>query len=101
MAKFKKGDRVRVLSNRYGITYGDYATVLEDNSTNPLLRLDNRISLGHDSGGLCERGYGIAIFENNLELIADSKQPTTITLILGNTAYEITGENITIKTKQL
>jgi hypothetical protein len=45
MAKFKKGDRVRVVSVEstdieVGISVGDTATVLEDNSTVPYLRMD-------------------------------------------------------------
>ena len=45
MAKFKKGDRVRVLSVEsadieVGISVGDTATVLEDNQISPYLRMD-------------------------------------------------------------
>jgi hypothetical protein len=45
MAKFKKGDRVRVVSVEsadieVGISVGDTATVLQDNSTVPYLRMD-------------------------------------------------------------
>ena len=98
MAKFKIGDRVMI---KNFTSKGDaFGTILESNSSAPFIRTDEDFG-GHDCDGRCEVGHGTCIHEDELELIERSIPTNTITLILGNTAYEITGENITIKIKEL
>ena len=81
MAKFKKGDRVRVVSVEsndigVGISVGDTATVLEDNQICPYLRMDKYNENLSTAYGLCEKGHGKAMAEKELELITEIQHKT-------------------------
>jgi hypothetical protein len=70
MAKFKKGDRVRVVSVEstdieVGISVGDTATVLENNETVPWLRMDKYNENLSNLYGLCEKGHGKVMAKKN------------------------------------
>jgi signal peptidase I len=81
MSKFKKGDRVRVVSVEgtdigVGISVGDTATVLEDNETVPYLRMDKYNENLLNTFGLCEIGHGKVMSEKELELITEIQHKT-------------------------
>jgi len=80
-SKFKKGDRVRVVSVEstdigVGISVGDTATVLEDNQICPYLRMDKYNENLSNAYGLCEKGHGKAMAEKELELITEIQHKT-------------------------
>lgn len=85
MNKFKKGDRVRVVSNN-GVSYIPIVrdrkligTILAENSdfskdewgTCWHIRFDESFKGGHDCFGKCEDGHGQYISECDLELVSD------------------------------
>jgi len=62
MAKFKKGDRVVLLSDTYSdIRYGEKGTVDQNNSSWPMVKWDN--------------GYDIGIKEQDMRILIEEKKP--------------------------
>lgn len=76
MAKFKKGDRVRIAPSAFdnplceingtNLAAGDVGTVLEDDDDFPYVSWDRNIG-GHSACGMCAVGHGFAVHENFLE----------------------------------
>ena len=78
MAKFKKGDRVRVVDVweediEEGIQKGDTGLVLEDRAL-PFVRMDKYSPILGSAWGLCEDGHGWCAAADQLELV---KEPNT------------------------
>lgn len=76
--KFKKGDRVRVISLRLqeedaGIKIGDIGTILDTN-TEPYVKMDKKNNYFHDCNGLCSDDRGWNFNQGQLELIEEKPQ---------------------------
>lgn len=94
MTKFKKGDRVKVITLYdddvdHGIELGDTATVLEDNSDLMFVRMDKYGRWLHDANGRCEKGHGAVMEEVQIALI-DSETPDPTPEVPEYTMEELT-----------
>ena len=70
MAKFKKGDRVRLLDDlRPTLLAGSVGTVLEDNDDAPFVSWDG-FADGHDAWGLLEDASGCAVSEDDIAQVS-------------------------------
>lgn len=69
MAKFKKGDRVRLVGSHFELAAGSVGTVLEDNEVTPFVSWDGCTG-GHDAYGRVNDDSAWAADEKDLEPIA-------------------------------
>jgi hypothetical protein len=82
MAKFKKGDRVRVVKLasqdiEVGLSLLDNGTVLEDDSQFPFIRMDKYNAKLHSAHNRCEDGHGCVLCQDKLELILENQHSTS------------------------
>lgn len=75
MAKFKVGDRVRLVVRDDALPVGSVGTVLEDDSTAPYVSWDGYTD-GHDGGGLTNDESVRSAYEECLELIEPAPPAT-------------------------
>jgi hypothetical protein len=96
MAKFKKGDRVRVvkvtsLELANNIFAGDTGTVLEDGSESPYVRMDKYNKSFSSACGLCDEGHGYALTQSQIKLLESDSIQDAIDLLKSN-GYKVSNK---------
>lgn len=72
---FYEGDRVEAIvdhpAGNPDLFAGDQGTVLDDLRSYLRVKWDKHTSVGHDSSGLCEYGYGWNVYKDEVKKLED------------------------------